>query len=144
MTPPDLAPMAAFEVFTQASDAESRGDLTRARRLYRRLARADGFEAESLRACGRVERRMGALHDAVRSLTMALHGCEEDVRMTGELYTEIGDIFAQLENYDEAAYYYRRALRFCPDDASVRRRLNSASGLARLPRAEEQWLDQTG
>lgn len=149
-TPTGLAPMTAFDRFSQAQEAESDGDLRGARRLYREAARAGGFEAEGFRACGRVERRMGELLDAVRSLTMALHGCEEDVGLTGELYTEIGDIFAQLENYDEAAYYYRRALRFLPGDASVQRRLNSASGLALLQSGSvrcdsaEAWLDQTG
>ncbi|MFK7986560.1 MAG: tetratricopeptide repeat protein [Sandaracinaceae bacterium] len=148
-TPTGLAPMSAFDRFTQAQRAEASGDLVQARRLYRQVARAGELEAEGFRACGRVERRMGELLDAVRSLTMALHGCEEDVGLTGELYTEIGDIFAQLENYEEAAYYYRRALRFLPDDPSIQRRLNSASGLALLQSGSvpcdsaEEWLDQT-
>lgn len=125
-----LSQPVGFRLFSQARTLEDRGELDRALELYRSASRCVAFAPDSLQAAARIEREQGLLQEAITSLTHALHHCQDDRLLCFELYMEIGDIHAQLGDFEEATYFYRRAERYDREDVSLQRRLRSASQLA--------------
>lgn len=119
-----------MRLFCQARTLEERGELERALDAYDLAAGCESVAADSLQACARIFREQGQLDDAIDALINALHHCEDDGLLTFELYVELGDVQAQLGDFEEATYFYRRAERYDHRDASLQRRLRSASALA--------------
>ena len=116
----------ASALLLRALRHEERGDLVAARALYRKVAEVEELAAVALEHCARIERELGTLDSAVRSLTEALHYCVDDQDRSCDLYVELGDVHAQGADWLEAAYYYRRALVYAPDRVDVQRRLRGA------------------
>ena len=126
-------------LLSRAQRLEAMGDPMGARAIYRRVAELGEMATLALAACARVEREIGMLETAICSLTEALHHCTRDVEQSQAIYVELGDVYAQRGDYEEASYHYRRAMRYDPDREDVQRRLRCASRLSYL-----RIFDQTG
>jgi len=122
----------AMVLLRRATRFEADGNLSAARAAYRKIAALDELAAVALTHCARIERELGSLQESVHSLTAALHHCVSDRDRSHELYVELGDVQAQLGDYVEASYYYRRALCYEPRRVEVQRRLRSALRLQNL------------
>lgn len=126
-------------LLSRAQRLEAMGDPMGARVTYRRVAELGEMAALALVECARVEREIGMLETAIFSLTEALHHCTSDVEQSQAIYVELGDVYAQRGDYEEASYHYRRAMVYDPDREDVQRRLRCASRLSYLG-----IFDQTG
>lgn len=122
---------------SRAVRCASWGDLTAARALFRRAAERGELAALALAECASVERALGMLDTAITSLTEALHHCVDDAEQSCAIYIELGDVFAQEGDYEEASYHYRRALMYDPNRLEVRRRFRTAQRLSFLPGFEK-------
>jgi len=116
----------ASKLIRKAQRYENRGEPLSALAIYKKIAEQDELAAHALTHCARIQRDLNRLDDAVRSLTVALHHCVGDHALSFEIHTELGDVFAELADYEEAAYYYRRALGFDGGSEQVKRRLRVA------------------
>jgi len=121
------------ELMARALRHEDRGDLAAARALYRKVAELEEMAALALAECARLERSLEMLDLAIVSLTEALHHCVDDAEQSCAIYVELGDVHAQRGDYEEASYFYRRAMRYDPSRSEVRSRFRTASRLSFLP-----------
>ncbi|MCB9597916.1 MAG: tetratricopeptide repeat protein [Sandaracinaceae bacterium] len=122
----DLTLDTATRLLLRAARHELRGELDRARDIYQKVAELDDLAAIALTRRGKVERALGDLASAVRSLTQALHHCVDDDEHSFAIFLELGDVHAQAGDYEEASYHYRRALVLEPGRVEVQRRLRGA------------------
>jgi tetratricopeptide (TPR) repeat protein len=125
-----LWPVSAESFLDRAASHERRGELQEALFLYREAASSEPIAAYALHRCGLLERQLGDTEAAVATLTRALHHCVDDAERTLALHVEIGDVHAQQGDYEEAAYFYRRAVRIDPGRDDVMLRLRYAARLS--------------
>lgn len=116
----------ATRLLLSASRLELRGSLAAALEIYDRVAAVEELAALALGRKAKVERELGDLGAAARSLTLALHHVVDDPERSHAIYVELGDIHAQRGDYEEASYHYRRALVLDPSRVEVQRRLRGA------------------
>lgn len=116
----------ATRLLVKATRYEQSGALEAARAVYDKVAELEELAALALGRRAKVERELGDLGAAVRSLTLALHHCVDDVERSHAIYVELGDVHAQRGDYEEASYHYRRALVLDPARVEVQRRLRGA------------------
>lgn len=119
----------ASKLIRKAQRYEDRGEPLSALAIYKKIAEQEELAAHALTHCARIQRDLNRLDDAVRSLTVALHHCVGNDELSFEINAELGDVFAELADYSEAAYYYRRALGFNAQSDTVKRRLRVAHRL---------------
>jgi len=119
----------ATKLIRKAQRYEDRGEPLSALAIYQKIAEQEELAAHALTHCARIQRDLNRLDDAIRSLTVALHHCVGNDALSFEIHTELGDVFAELGDYAEAAYYYRRALGFDGQSDLVKRRLRVAHRL---------------
>ena len=116
----------ATRLLLQAARCELKGKLEAARSIYDRVATLEELAPLALSRRAKVERDLGDLGGATRSLTHALHYVVDDPERSHAIYVELGDVYAQAGDYEEASYHYRRALVLDPSRVEVQRRLRGA------------------
>ena len=121
-----IAPGHALGLLERAALHERHGELAEASVLYRQASSCERVAAHALHRAGQLDRQLGNPNAAVATLKQALHCCVDDDVRTHALFVELGDLFAQLGDYGEAAYFYRRATRLNPDREDVQLRLSYA------------------
>lgn len=122
----DLTHETGTKLLLKAARAELKGELEAALQVYDRVAGLEELAALALHRKAKVQRELEDLGGAAYSLTCALHYCVDDPDRSHALYVELGDIHAQMGDYEEASYHYRRALVLNPKKVAVQRRLRGA------------------
>lgn len=121
-----VAPGHALGLLERAALHERHGELAQASFLYRQASSCERVAGHALHRAGQLERQLGNPQAAIATLKQALHCSTEDDARTHALYVELGDLYAQLGDYGEAAYFYRRAIRLDPNREDVELRLSYA------------------
>jgi tetratricopeptide (TPR) repeat protein len=128
-----VAPGHALGLLERAALHERHGELAQASFLYRQASSCERVAAHALHRAGQLERQLGNPQAAISTLKHALHCSTEDDARTHALFVELGDLYAQLGDYGEAAYFYRRATRLDPNREDVQLRLRYAEKLGERP-----------
>lgn len=85
------------------------------------------YAVHALRQRAEIEESLGHLDDAITSLKDALHLSVGEDRTSWALYRSLGDVYLRRGEPEEAAYYFRRALKLAPHDDGLEARLARCS-----------------
>ena len=124
----------ATRMYEEARALLARGEDHRAIDLLHSAARAPRVAARALYLKARIERRLNKLQTAITTLKAALHHADGYEAHCVPIFVEIGDTYAQLGIRDEAAYYYRRAIRLAPARPDLASRLERCVGQSNVRR----------
>ena len=108
-----------------------RGENHEALHILRTLDRRTAASTTALRLKGRCERAIGRFRKAIAALKAALHACTTDPEATAEIFEELADLYVRTQEYDEAAYYQRRAAHLVPERSERMARWKTLAELAR-------------
>jgi len=103
-------PRLAETALDEARELERRGEVTAAIEAYRRAARSADVAGHALHRGGQLQRQLGEIQPAIETFKQALHASTTDSLRSVVLFVELGDCYGLLGDFDEAAYFYRRAL----------------------------------